>query len=303
MGDIKECRIATSPAEAVAMLKMGPGKGSFVAGGTDICRYSRNFDFLVDINHAGLNGIEGSGAGDVLVGAATTLQECLNDEFLKNFAGGAICRVAGQHGDRSVRTSATIGGNICTALPTADMAPVLMALDAVCIILDEDSQESIALADFFVSPGQTVLNQRLLCGIVLSSDASQWLCHSFKLSHAAEDTALVHVAVALEMEENVITQARIVLGGVGPVPMRSQLAENILKDMNLDQITPELVENVAMIAASESDPVDDHLASAEYRMEQVQVLTRRMLCKVLAEKGMEGCSDADYTSGDDGGVA
>jgi len=303
MGEIKECRIANSPAEAVAMLKAGPGKGCYLAGGTNVCLTSEKIDFVVDINQAGLSGIDGSEAGDVLIGAATTLQECFNNRFLNAFAGGAISRVAGQYGERSLRMTATIGGNLCTALPAADMAPVLMALDAVCIILDEESQESISLAEFFISPRETVLENRLLAGLVLPGDAAGWVCHSFKLSHAAEGTAVVQVAVALEVKDDVVTRARIVLGGVGPVPLRSQLAENLLVDLKLDQITPDLVENVALVAASETDPADDHLASAEYRMEKVQLLTRRMICRALAEKGMEPCQDADYSDGNDGGVA
>ena len=303
MRDLKEYRTATSPAEAVAMLKAGPGKGCYIAGGTDLYISTQDYDYVVDINQAGLDGITGSGQGDVLIGATTPLQECFNSELLKNFAGGEISRVAGQCGDRSVRSTATIGGNLCNALPSADMAPVLMALDTECIILDENSEERLPLADFFVAPRQTVLKKRLLVGLVLSGETSGWRCQNIKLTRSADDIALVLVAVALKVKNGSIKQARIALGGVAPVPLRSLLAENFLVNLRLQEITPLMVEDVAIIAASECDPIDDHRASAEYRTDMVRVLTRRLICRVLAEEGMDSCNDTDHTGGNEGGVA
>ncbi len=303
MRDLKEFRTATSPAEAVAMLKAGPGIGCYIAGGTDFCLGLKDCDYVVDITKAGMAGITGSDEGDVLIGAATPLQDCFNSGVLNSFAGGEISRVAGQCGDRPIRTAATIGGNLCTARPSADMAPVLLALDAVCIIVDEDSQESLPLADFFISPLQTVLDKRLLAGLVLPKETAGWHCQSYKLTGSAEDIALVQVAVALAIKDRTITQARIALGAVAPVPLRSNLAENLLMDLKLDEITPELVESMALTAADQCDPLDDHLASAEYRLDMVRVLTRRLICRVLAEEGLQSCADEDHSGGDEGGVA
>ncbi len=303
MRDFKECRIATSPAEAVSMLKAGPGKGCYMAGGTTLNNSCADCDFLVDINQAGLGGIDGSAEGDVLIGAATPLQECYDSRVLNDFAGGAISQVAGQYGNRLVRTAATIGGNLCQALPSADMAPVLMALGAVCIIIDEDSQETVPLEDFFVAPRQTVLDNRLLAGLVLPQGLSGWRCQSYKLTRSAEGVALVQVAVALEVIEGVINQARIALGGVAPVPLRSQLAEKLLVGLKVDEIIPALVEDVALIASSECDPADDDLASAEYRTDMVRVITRRLICRVLAEEGLEDCQAVDPLDGNEGGAA
>ncbi len=303
MRNFKDCRTANSPAEAVVMLTTGPGQGCFLAGGTNINRACPDCDFLVDITQAGLSGIDGSPEGDVLIGATTSLQECLDSGVLKDFAGGAISWVAGQYRNRDIRTSATIGGNLCHALPSADMAPVLMVLGAVCIIIDEDSQESVPLEDFFVLPGQTVLDSRLLAGLVLPGRAGRWQCQSHKLTRSAEGVALVQVAVALEVIDGIIHLARIALGGVGPTPLRCHLAEQLLTDLKVAEMTPELVEDVALIAASECDPADDDLASAEYRTDMVRVFTRRLICRVLAEEGMDECPESDPVDDDHGGAA
>lgn len=300
MRDLKEYRIATSPEEAVAMLNSGPGKGKFIAGGTDMFLGKADCDFVVDINQTGMAGIAGNEQGDVLIGAVTPLQDCCQNDLLMSFAGGEICHVAEQCGNRPVRTTATIGGNLCNALPSADMAPVLLALDAVCFVVDAESQESLLLNDFFVAPRKTVLDGRLLTGVVLPAYAANWRCRSFKLTRSAEDISLAQVSVALEFKDKTIAQARIAMGAVAPVPQRSQLAEAMLVGTKLSDINLDLVEDVAVVAASESDPIDDHRASAEYRIDMVRVLTRRLICRVLAEEGLQPCTEADPNDGNGG---
>jgi len=298
MRDLKEYRIATSPAEAVALLRAGPGKGRFIAGGTDMFLGRAACDFVVDINQAGLAGIERTDQGDVLIGAATPLQLCHRSEELGAFAGGELARMAGQCGNRPVRSTATIGGNLCNALPSADLAPVLLVLDAVCFVMDEESQESLPLADFFVGPRLTVLEGRLLTGLILPAEAASRHCHAIKLTRTAEDISLVQAAVGLDVAEGIVTTARIALGSVAPKPLRCHLAEDQLAGLKVADITQDLLADVALIAAGESDPIDDHRASAEYRQEMARVLTRRLLCRALADTGTEACNE-----GDEGGAA
>lgn len=298
MRDLKEYRIATSPAEAVSMLRAGPGKGRYIAGGTDMFLGHAECDFVVDINQAGIAGIERTDQGDVLIGAATPLQVCCRHEALRQFAGGELARAARQCGNRPVRTTATIGGNLCNALPSADMAPVMLALDAVCFIVDEDSQESLPLSEFFVGPRRTVLEDRLLTGLVLPGEAASRRCYSYKLTRTAEDISLVQVAVGLDVAEGKITTARVALGAVGPVPLRCQLAEEQLLGQEIRAVTTDLVEDVAVIAAGESEPIDDHRASAEYRRDMVRVLTRRLLSRALGDEDEDGSPD-----GAEGGAA
>ncbi len=303
MSDLKEHRIATSPEEAVIMLKAGPGKGCFLAGGTNLNIGNTHCDYVVDIKQAGLSGIAGTNMGDVLIGATTCLQDCIESEVLQKFAGGEVCKVAAQCGQRSRRENATIGGNICHALPSADMAPVLMALDAVCFIVDDDSQESLPLHEFFVDAGQTILEQRLLAGFALPNDVANWVCETHKLTTSSEESALVQVAVSMAVEDEMLSQVRIALGGVDKVPLRCHLAEDQLTDLKLKDITPEIVEIVSVIAAGECDPVDDSRASAEYRKDQVRILTKRLICRVLAGHGMIACTEEPPAGDNKGGAA
>lgn len=282
MWDLKEYRIAGSPAEAVAMLRRGPGKGVYIAGGTDLFLFPPQCDYVVDINHAGLGAIARTPDGDVFVGAAATLHAVATNPFVTGFAGGILAQAASHCGNRPVRSTATLGGNLCNALPSADLAPALLALDAVCYIVDEDSQESLPLEDFFEGPRRTVLGDRLLAGVALPAAAAGRRAAARRLTRSAEDIALVQVAVALDVADGRLGAVRIALGSVAPVPMRAMLAEAQLEGEAVADLTPDRLADVAAIAAGESEPIDDHRAGAAYRREMVGVLTRRLLAGLLA---------------------
>lgn len=281
MWELDDYRIATNPAEAVEMMTRGPGKGMYIAGGTDLILAKPKLDFVVDISRAGLNDIARTPAGDLFIGAGATLEDLVTNPLVQEFAGGVISRVAAMCGNRPVRTNATVGGNLCNALPSADMAPVLLALDASCFVMGDQEQESMPLEYFFVGPRQTVLDGRLLVGLALPAEAAQWRCASRKMTRSAEDISLVQVAVSLGLENDVVKEARIALGAVAPVPMRSTLAENMLLGQKLSDLGSELFHDAGEMAAGEAAPITDKRASAEYRREITKVLTRRLLAEAL----------------------
>ena len=288
MWNVQDYRFATNPAEAVALMRKGPGKGAYIAGGTDMLLDHPVCDFVVDVNNCGIGDIARPPAGDLFLGAATTLQTLVTDDLVTGFASGAVSFAAAHCGNRPVRTTATVGGNLCNGLPSADMAPVLLALDATCYIADTDSQESLPLTDFFVGPRLTVLEDRLLVGVALPGESARWRCASHKLTRSAEDISLVQVTVALGIEDDRVQEARIALGAVAPVPMRAALAESMLTGQMIKDITPDVMRDAANLAGGESDPLDDHRASAEYRREMVKVMTRRLIARLLAESVEEG---------------
>jgi carbon-monoxide dehydrogenase medium subunit len=165
---------------------------------------------------------------------------------------------------------------------------VLLALDATCYIADQDCQESLPLTDFFVGPRLTVLEDRLLVGLALPGECAGWRCASHKLTRSAEDISLVQVTVALGVDQGKIQESRIALGAVAPVPLRATLAEAMLTGLEIKEVSAAVARDAANLAAGESEPIDDHRASAEYRRDMVKVLTRRLLTGLLAETGTDG---------------
>src|SRR3954471_17117809 len=110
--------------EAVALLV--PGR-AVIAGGTDLMvnpRYTQGVTELVDITRLDLAYIrlaDGWQAnGRVYLGAATTMYEINNSSLLAGVASGILAHAAGTCGSPNIRNVATIGGNVCSALPSGD---------------------------------------------------------------------------------------------------------------------------------------------------------------------------------------
>ncbi len=291
MWRLREYLYANSPAEAVTMLRSGRGQGRYIAGGTDLLLFPpQDCDFVVDINGAGLGRIARTPGGGLSLGATATLQMIACSPLVTGYAGGAVAHAAHVCGNRPVRTVATLGGNLCSALPSADMVPLLLALDAVVHLSDGAMQHSHPLTEFFTGPRVTILGDRLLLGVELPPAAADWRAVSRKLTRTAEDIALVHVAVALAMQGRIVRSARIALGAVAPVPLRATGAEGILTGLDLSapgfgERVPQTVEAAAEAAAQAAAPIDDHRASAAYRRAMIAVLVRRLVHELVDQEG------------------
>ena len=101
------------------------------------------------------------------------------------------------------------------------------------------------------------------------SDRSAYL----KLSRRGTDFAIVGVAAVLtEGEEGRCTGARVVLSGVGSVPVRAAAAEDMLKDGSLDA---DRIREAGEAAKRNLDPPSDVQADAQYRIDVSGVYVRR----------------------------
>jgi CO/xanthine dehydrogenase FAD-binding subunit len=273
---------ASSAREAMALLRGGNGRGLLVAGGTDLLQSRPACDFIVDISGAGLDEIIRTPEGGLRLGAGATLQSIATADPVLDYAGGAIAAAAQRCGNRPVRSVATLGGNLCSALPSADMAPVLLALEAEVRCSDGEQEESLPLRAFFTGPRRTVLGERILLSVDLPARHARAVTTSRKLARTAEDISLVHVAVSLTLEGRLLRAARIGLGAVAPLPLRAEQAEAHLAGMSLDEREgPRRLGEAAGLAAQQASPISDHRGSGEYRRAMVAVLCRRLLSELL----------------------
>jgi carbon-monoxide dehydrogenase medium subunit len=270
---------ASSAAEAVSLVRRGPGRGIYVAGATDLFLFMPpDVEFVVDLHGAGLSGITTEGGGDLVIGATATLHEVATSAAVTGFAGGAVAAAADHCGNRQVRSTATIGGNLCSALPSADMAPILLALDTRARLTDGQTTEEVPLAAFFTGPRRSVLGDRVLSALVLPAAAARWRARARKLCRTQEDISLAQVAVSLHLDGPLIVEARVALGAVAPVPLRAAAAEEALAGLKVTAAgTPDAIAAAARLAGARAEPIDDHRASAAYRRAMVTVLTRRLV--------------------------
>lgn len=91
-----------------------------------------------------------------MIGAATPTGKIAASELVDRTA-SALADAARQSGAVTVRNAATIGGNLGNASPAADLATALLALDAQLLLRSSKGDRRVALKDFFVGPGRTVL--------------------------------------------------------------------------------------------------------------------------------------------------
>jgi carbon-monoxide dehydrogenase medium subunit len=188
-----------------------------------------------------------------------------------------LAQAAAKLGSVQIRHRATIGGNLCNASPSADMAPALLALDAKASIYGKTGTRIVELGEFFLGPGETVLSDgEILTGLKVPLNRGRQGSVYYKLStRRAMDLAFVGVAVLLELDRSErVSKARIALGAVAPTPIRAVSAEKLLEGK---VFSPERARESAERAAQSCKPISDLRASAEYRTEMVRELCQKGL--------------------------
>ncbi len=215
--------------------------------------------------------------GSLTLGACVTAGELKEQEEIKAEFNG-LCESAGSLGSPLIRNLATVGGNIVTARPAADLPPSLMAYGASVLLKNEKGERIIPLEEFFKGPGQTIIEpEEILCAVILKEPPPYSGGGYVKLGvRKALEISLVNVAafVALDGPSGPIQEAKIVLGSVAPIPIRSPSAEAVLMGERPDDA---LFEKAGNAASKDAKPIDDFRGSAEYRREMVKVLTKRAL--------------------------
>ena len=135
------------------------------------------------------------------------------------------------------RIHAILGASpACVATHPSDMCVALAALDAVVHIRGASGERTVALCDLHRLPGDrpeidTVLEPgELITAVALPpSDLAAHSTYRKVRDRSSYAFALVSVAAALQLDGEVIADARVALGGVAPKPWRAWRAEEALR--------------------------------------------------------------------------
>jgi len=130
----------------------------------------------------------------------------------------------------------------CIATNPSDMNVALAALDATIRAQGPRGERSIPIADFHRLPGgrpeldSTLADDELIVSIDLPANRFAGSSHYLKIrDRASYAFALVSVAAALDVDNGVVTEARIAIGGVAPKPWRATTVEQRLVGQRLDR--------------------------------------------------------------------
>ena len=177
---------------------------------------------------------------------------------------------------------AIFGGGPSYIVHPSDLAPMLVALGASVSVAGSDGKRTIPLDKFFTLPSEGNLrrenvlkNEEIITDVQIP--ASRFAAHSTYLKFKERDSldfAMSAVAAAVAMgANNRVNEARIVLGGVAPIPWRVPKAEAALVGKNM---TPDTLSTVATVALEGAEP----LAKNAYKVPLTATLVRRALARV-----------------------
>ncbi len=274
--------------DCLKVLAGDPAGAKLVAGGTDLLPQLKNGLLkparVVDLSGvAELRTLAATDGRDLRIGAAVTARELELDPAVRSRY-TAIAESGALVGSVQVRNLATVGGNLCNAAPSADMAPPLLALDAVAVIAGPKGRRRIPLAEFFTGVRRTVLGaDELLVELMVPDPGPQSGGNYLRHTPRRElDIAVVGVASQLTLTGGKCAKARIALAAVAPTPILATAAERALEGQT---VTSDLIERAAGLAVEVARPIDDQRGSVEFRRHLVRVLTRRTLITALARAG------------------
>ena len=282
-----ELALPRSVDEALKILKERGADARLLAGGTDLLPQLKN-GLIKPACVVDLSGVERvravqADARGLRVGAAVAARTLERDATARSTY-TSLSESAALVGSVQVRNLATLGGNLCNAAPSADMAPPLLALEAEAVIVGAKGERRVPFASFFTGVRRTVLApDEMLLEIAVPAPGPRSGGNYLRHTPRRElDIAVVGVASQLTLSNGVCSKARIALASVAPTPVRATAAEQALEGK---PVTPELLEKAAELAIGAAKPISDQRGSADYRRHLVRVLTLRTLRTAFARAG------------------
>ena len=218
--------------------------------------------------------------GEWRIGAAvplTAIEEALGGEY------PSLAKMFRVFAARQIRNRATLGGNLVTASPIGDTAPVLLTLDAAVVLASTLGERTVPLAEFFTGYRQTQLRpDEVLKEIVLPRGGPAAgitrRVDFVKVSHRVElDISIVAAAFRVDVDASgIVREARLAYGGVAERTKRARAAEAALIGRKLDDA------GIVAVLRGEFTPIDDVRSGAAYRRGLIVSLWEKF---VLGEAG------------------
>jgi xanthine dehydrogenase small subunit len=248
-----------------------------ISGGTDLVvesnLRSRRWSHLVSVEAIAELREFSESANSIAIGAALPLNEIAIRwsqapevflEWLRLFASPPL------------RNRATLGGNLATASPIGDGAPLLLALDAAVHLASQRGRRTIPLASFFTSYRRTVLApDELIVAVEIPKPLPEFVRFYKVAKRRMDDISTVAAAMAMDWDKSgKVACARFAFGGVAAIPLRALAAEEAILGQRWNDAA---VERVQAALARTLEPISDHRGSAEYRLAVAKSLVAKFL--------------------------
>jgi CO/xanthine dehydrogenase FAD-binding subunit len=210
------------------------------------------------------------------IGALTTISQLIRSPILEERY-FPLLEAARRMAGPQIRNAATAGGNICSAVPCADLPPILTALDASIELWSAAGVRRVPIASFFVGPRQTQRKDDEVLTAIHVPKMPPGFGAAYARFGLREGNAIAVAAVAAGLgleDDGTVGVARVVLNAVAPLPKSVDAAAEALLGRPPDEAA---FAEAAAAARAAAEPICDVRGSAEYRHALVEVLARRAL--------------------------
>lgn len=291
MYDMKALYEADTVEEAVK-LRMEHPEAQIIAGGSDVLiqmregkRAGKELISIYMIDE--MRGVKLDEEEAIRIGSLTSFSHITKDPIIQeyiNVLGEAVDMVGGPQ----IRNIATIGGNTCNGVTSADSASTLFAWDAVIELTGPEGIRRIPISDFYIKAGTVDIREgELQTAVIIPKNSYEgYKGHYIKYANRnAMDIATTGCSVNVKLSEDkkTIEDIRIAFGVAGPIPMRTKSAELLAKGQ---PVSKELAEAFGKEILEDINPRDSWRASKDFRKHiAVEMATRCFIESVKLSGG------------------
>lgn len=288
MFNIKNSYKAHTLSEALSLLISIP-EAMVVCGGTDVLPQIRatqpeNLSLIYIGELEELKGIEVRD-DRLIVGAGETFNDISRSQIIREYA-NALVISSSLVGGHEIRNVATLGGNLCNGVVSADSIAPLLVLDAILDVVGPNYVREISIHDFYLAPGKTaLLHGEILRSVQLPSitaDTSSIYIKHGRRKAMEISTLGCATAVKVSPDKRRLISANIALTLSGPIPLRCWKTEECLVDAEL---TTSLINSIGLLVKNEISPRDSWRASKDYRLRVAMELSRRAISEAICLAG------------------
>ena len=258
-------------------LLAGRDNAKLLAGGQSLMpmlnmRFAQPDD-IIDLNRIEeLSFVRQTKGGLIEIGAMTRQRELEDTAVIRDRC--PLMREALRHiGHRATRNRGTIGGSLCHLDPAAELPVVALALDATVHVQSRRGVRTLPMAEFpafYMTPA--IEPDEIVTKISFEPWPDGHGAAFVEFARRHGDFAVVAVAVLIELGDGAIRRASVVLGGVGPGPLRCAAVEAAVTGSRGNSAFQE-----AAATCRKIDAMEDVHASSAYRRHLAEVLTLRAL--------------------------
>jgi carbon-monoxide dehydrogenase medium subunit len=269
--------------EAAELLDKYGEEAQILAGGTDLIPHMKQRKaepkHVINIKSIpGLACIEETPEG-IKIGALTKLRAVELSPLIRERL-PILSEAAESIGSVQIRNLGTVGGNICNASPSADMATPLLALDATVHIYGRDEAKTCSIDEFLQGGGDVNLGKgEFITGFTVPIPPEGAGSAFEKVGWTTFDIATVNVAAVVTLKGGKVDHCSITLGACSPAPVKGVLAE---AELIGKEPTMEALEAAVKFIAGCVEPRERwRRAPPEYRRRSSQALAMDALTRAI----------------------